>query len=104
MKEKNQELYTLFAGYLHQGWEDQYVWEENEDVHFKAAIEAYKEDSSSEHIEKTIKQLKALINKNYTDNILEEIMIYQLSTFIDPQGFGFSNKSFLIEVLKLLEE
>ena len=100
------ELYQMFAGYLHQDWMYDFIWDEGEKPHFKAAIEAYKEDCQGvpEHIDKAIYELEDLIGKNYNRETLETVMFPELGIYVIPTSYGLTYQQFLIEVLKILKE
>ena len=104
MKNTYKELFQLFSGYFHQDWEDEFIWEDGEEKHFRAATEAYREDCLKEELEATIKELETLLNQHYTDQTLEDIVAYKLGCAIDPEGFGLDYQQFLIEVLKNLKK
>ena len=106
MFKQEQEIYQMFAGYLHQDWMYEYIWDEGEKPHFKAAIEAYKEDCEDvpEVIHTSIKELEELINKHYTNSLLESVVFGELGIAINPNAYGYTYQQFLIEVLRILKE
>lgn len=106
MFNQEQEIYQMFSGYLHQDWIHEYIWDEDEKPHFKAAIEAYKEDCENvpEVLHTSIKELEELINKHYTNSLLESVVFRKLGIAINPNAYGYTYQQFLIEVLKILKE
>jgi hypothetical protein len=106
MFKQEQEIYQMFAGYLHQDWRHEYIWDEGEKPDFRAAIEAYKEDCQNTPLilNETIKELEELINKNYTNHVLESLVFRELGIAINPEAFGLTYQQFLQEILKILKE
>ena len=106
MFREEQEICQMFGGYLHQDWKEEYIWDEGEKPHFKAAIEAYKEDCAPEPeiIDITIKELEELISKNYNRETLETVVFPELGISIRPIYWGYTHQQFLIEVLRILKE
>ena len=98
------QLFQMFAGYLHQDWLYDFIWDEGETPHFRAAIEAYKEDCKTEVIHTSIKELEELINKHYTNSLLESVVFRELGIAINPNAYGYTYQQFLIEVLRILKE
>ena len=98
------QLFQMFGGYLHQDWDYEFIWEEDEKPHFKAAVEAYKEDCKTEVIHTSIQELEELINKHHTNSELENIVSRKLGCAVDPEYFGLTYQQFLIEVLQILKE
>ena len=82
----------------------EYIWDKNEKPHFKAAIEAYKEDCEEipEVIHTSIKELKELIDRNYDEEFLYQTVFRQLGIAINPETYGFTYQGFLREVLNIL--
>ena len=96
----------MFAGYLHQDWMYDFIWDEGEKPHFKAAVEAYKEDCQGvpEDTNQAISELKTLIRQHYQEEYLEEVVFDKLGIYIVPETYGLTHQQFLIEVLKILKE
>ena len=99
-------LFQMFGGYLHQDWMYDFIWDEGEKPHFKAAIEAYKEDCQEipEYIDKAIQELDDLIGKNYSTPLLENQIFRELGIYVIPTSYGLTHQQFLIEVLRILKE
>lgn len=99
------ELYQMFAGYLHQDWIHEYIWDEGEKPHFEAPIKAYVEDCQEfpEDIYKAISELQALIAKDYWEEYLEEKMFDELGIYVVPETWGLTYHEFLKAVLRLLK-
>lgn len=104
-KVKYFDLYQLFGGYLNQSWKSIYVWESNQ-PNYQSVIRKYKTEESPEGIEKTIIQLKDILifGNSLSEEEWMNILTWGLSLGYYPPGVGIDYKTWLEEILSILQE
>ena len=63
----------------------------------------YKKEVSQKSIDQTIKELEDLINKHYTEDLLDKIT-YELGMWVNVNYYGYTHMQFLREMLSLLRD
>lgn len=104
--ESHHNLFQMFAGYLNQDWKTIYIWND-EKPNYQSIVRKYKTENSSEEIEKTIIQLKNIMNtgKVHDEEEWLNILTYGgLGLGYYPPGLGQTYEEWLKDVLNILEE
>ena len=96
-------LYQMFSAYFHQNFETTTEdYDENKPIVPQITYN-YKRDCTDRHIEATIKELEDLINKHYTEDLLDKIT-YELGMWIKVSYYGYTHNQFLREIVQLLKD
>lgn len=92
-------------GCLHINWKDEYDWQ-NKKPSYQAVIRYYKIKSSEEAIDAAIADLKSLteFGKTFDDEEWYDYFMSDSSLGYYPPGDGLTEKEWLEDVLKILEE
>lgn len=90
-------------GLLHQDWKLMFEWEGNQ-PDYKAAIRKLNAESEQEVRRKYVAELQDLVNLNYDEDLLREIVNRSFRSAFYPPGIGLSYQQWLEEILKLLRE
>ena len=95
------ELFQLFGGFFHQDYDLMVDINEEESL-VKQFIQAYVKGSNKDSIESAINELKQIVYKQFSEDLLETEVYERLGIEIDPEFHGYTYQGFLEAVLSYL--
>ena len=97
------ELFIMFAGYFNQHFDTVTEGYDEDKPVVPQLTYTYKKDCNKEQLEATAKELEDLINKHYTEDLLDKIT-YELGMWVNVNYYGYTHMQFLREMLSLLRD
>ena len=95
------ELFQLFGSFFHQDYDLMIDVDENVSL-IKQLSQAYVTGSTKKSIDKAIKELSLVIDRQFSEDYLEDIIYEELGIDIDPKFHGYTYQGFLKDVLRNL--
>jgi hypothetical protein len=89
-------IQKMFISYFNSEW----IKENNQSTDYKLVIDRYKNDSSSETIHNTIKELELLVNCFYwgEDEIVKTLII-SFCCALNPKSYGLTYLEFILDIV-----
>ena len=95
------ELFQLFGSFFHQDYDLMIDVDENVSL-IKQLSQAYVTGSTKKNIDNAIKELRLVIDRQFSEDYLENTIYEELGIDIDPEFHGYTYQGFLNDVLRNL--
>ena len=95
------ELFQLFGSFFHQDYDLMIDVDENVAL-IKQLSQAYVTGSTKENLDKAIKGLRLVVDRQFPEDYLESTIYEELGINIDPEFYGYTYQEFLNDVLRNL--
>jgi CdiI immunity protein len=103
LREAYPTLSNLIGAYLHQDWLHVYDWEDKKQ-HYQPVVRFFKTHNPPSFVDQATNELKQFLAEEHDEEHLEDYLYHHFVLGLNISYLNITNKEWLEDVLKILEE